>query len=255
MILNRLGNKSKLAPEIQKYFPNHSIYIEPFFGAGGMFFNKPKSKYNFLNDLDTDVYNLFRQVVDNYDELIRWIQLTPITETQFKAWGRGDQEDTPLMQAVRFLFLSNFGLYGKADTLRIGAVNPKQMIVNSIEGCFDLIKDCYFFNTDFRKVFAKCDYRSNYEKCFCYADPPYLETGNNYSHSFTENDSFDLFETLQASGVRWAMSEFDHPFIIKQAQKRGLNINYIANRVNLKNMRTEILVTNYDKPQLEFSFS
>ncbi len=38
MILRRLGNKSRIAKEVQKYFPEHTMYIEPFFGAGGMFF-------------------------------------------------------------------------------------------------------------------------------------------------------------------------------------------------------------------------
>ena len=45
MILRRLGNKGKIADKIQSYFPEHKIYIEPFFGAGGMFFNKRKSHY------------------------------------------------------------------------------------------------------------------------------------------------------------------------------------------------------------------
>lgn len=54
MILRRRGNKSGIAEEILKYFPSHTIYIEPFFGAGGMFFNKPKVKYNILNDIDAD---------------------------------------------------------------------------------------------------------------------------------------------------------------------------------------------------------
>ena len=61
MILRRLGNKKKIAKEIQKYFPPHKIYIEPFFGAGGMFFNKHKAKYNIVNDLDSDVFNLFQR--------------------------------------------------------------------------------------------------------------------------------------------------------------------------------------------------
>ena len=60
MILRRLGNKKKIAKKIQAYFPPHKIYIEPFFGAGGMFFNKPKAKYNIVNDLDSDVFNLFQ---------------------------------------------------------------------------------------------------------------------------------------------------------------------------------------------------
>jgi DNA adenine methylase len=40
MILNRLGNKRRLASKIITYIPNHTLYIELFFGAGGLFFNK-----------------------------------------------------------------------------------------------------------------------------------------------------------------------------------------------------------------------
>jgi len=69
MILRRLGNKSQIAGEIQKYFPQHSIYIEPFFGAGGMFFNKPKANCNIVNDIDSDVYNLFQVLIDKKEEL------------------------------------------------------------------------------------------------------------------------------------------------------------------------------------------
>ena len=69
MILRRLGNKQKIAKEIQKYFPQHNCYVEPFFGAGGMFFNKPKANYNMLNDLDSDVFNLFQVVINQKDEL------------------------------------------------------------------------------------------------------------------------------------------------------------------------------------------
>ena len=54
MILRRLGNKQAIAQDIIKYFPEHKIYIEPFFGAGGMFFNKPKAKYNIVNDLENE---------------------------------------------------------------------------------------------------------------------------------------------------------------------------------------------------------
>ena len=249
MILNRLGNKKKIAGEIQKYFPQHEIYIEPFFGAGGMFFNKPKSRYNFVNDFDDDVYNLYRQLLDNKEELIRMIEMTPVTETQFKQWGKGKREDTPLLNAIRFLFISNFGLYGKPNTLRIGPCNTKKIILEHIDITFKYLGDVYFFNCDFRKVFKKCDYKKNIEKCFCYCDPPYLETQSNYSADFTEQDSFDLFEVLQGSGVKWAMSEFNHPFILQQAEERKLKVNHIGERKNIMNRRIEVLVTNYEIPQ------
>ncbi len=246
MILNRLGNKTKIAKKIQGYFPAHVIYMEMFFGAGGMFFNKPKAKYNFINDYDIDVYNLFRQLLDNKDELVKTLILTPITEKQFKEWGKGKREKTDMLNAIRFLFISNFGLYGKPNTLRIGAVNPKRQILEKIDFTLKYLQDVYFFNVDFRKFFSKCDYKGNIDKCFCYCDPPYLGTDDNYSNSFQEQDSEDLFTMLQESGVRWAMSEFDHPFILEKAKELNLNTTIIGERQNINNRRTEVLIHNYD---------
>jgi DNA adenine methylase len=246
MILNRLGNKTKIAKEIQKHFPKHDIYMEMFFGAGGMYFNKPKAKYNFVNDLDDDVYNVFRQLIDNTDELVDMIKTAPITERQFKEWGKGQREKDDLLNAVRFLFISNFGLYGKPNTLRIGAVNPKKQILSNVDKTLKGLNGTYFFNVDFRKFFSKCDYKGNIQRTFCYCDPPYLGTDDNYSDSFTEKDSSDLFDVLIESGVRFAMSEFDHPFILKKADEHGLNVITVGERTNLLNKRIEILVTNYD---------
>ena len=215
-----------------------------------MFFNKPKAKHNYLNDNDDDVYNLFRQLLDNKDELVEWITRIPVTETQFREWGRGKREATPVLNAVRFLFISNFGLYGKPNTLRISAVNPKKIILNHIDITFKYLQDVYFFNCDFRNVFSKFEYKNDINKYFCYCDPPYLDTTNNYNNGFSEKDSLDLFDMLQGSGVKWAMSEFDNPFILEQAEQRGLKVNYIAERQNLKNRRNEILITNYIIPQI-----
>ena len=54
-MLYRIGHKQKLAKKIISHFPEHNVYLEPFFGAGGIFFNKPKVKFNFLNDLNKNV--------------------------------------------------------------------------------------------------------------------------------------------------------------------------------------------------------
>lgn len=252
MILNRLGNKKAIATEIQKYFPKHDVYIEPFFGAGGMFFNKPKAKYNIVNDLDSDVYNLYRQLIDNKEELVKWIELTPITEKQFKEWGKGKREKTDLLNAVRFLILSNFGFYGLYNSISVGAFNTKQIIINNIESTFSLIKDVTFLNSDFRNIFNKIKNKeSKLNTTFCYCDPPYLGTDDNYSNSFTKQDCIDLFDCLQASGLKFAISEFNNPFIIEQAKQRGLNVNYVCERQSIKNRNIEVLITNYDLQHLK----
>ena len=103
MILRRIGNKSRIADKIIPFLPDHKIYIEPFFGAGGMFFNKQKSQYNIINDLDSDVFNLFMVVSNQKQELINAFKLMPISDDLFQYW-RVNLETDPIKKAIRFLF-------------------------------------------------------------------------------------------------------------------------------------------------------
>lgn len=247
MILRRLGNKSAIAKEIQKHFPPHKIYIEPFFGAGGMFFNKPKAKYNIVNDLDSDVFNLFMVVMNKKDELEKAFYQMPIHSDLLNYWKQNKETD-PIKKALRFIFLSNFTLYGKQDTITYRAGNDKQILLQNIDKTFDCIYGCQFMNFDFRKAIRVATSQlSENEDIFLYCDPPYISTVDTYSdsNSFTEKDSIDLFDCLQETRCKFAMSEFDNPFILQQAKERNLNVITIGERQNLKNRRTEILVTNY----------
>jgi DNA adenine methylase len=259
LILRRLGNKTKIAKEIQKYFPTHSIYVEPFFGAGGMFFNKPKVKFNIVNDMDSDVFNLFQVVSNNYQELETAFYQMPIHSELLKHW----KETPPTTQIERALFLllhSNFTFNGYGATIVYGGsksvvVSQKNAFGEKIALTNKMLFDVQFANFDFRK-FLKALMLSDkdVENALIYCDPPYLGTDDNYKDGFLENDSNDLFDSLQETGCKWAMSEFNHPFIIEQAKQRNLNVITIGERQNLKNRRTEILVTNYKKDATLFDF-
>tara|TARA_R110002167_G_scaffold284737_2_gene489874 strand:+ start:13637 stop:14398 length:762 start_codon:yes stop_codon:yes gene_type:complete len=251
MILRRLGNKKKIAKEIQKYFPPHKIYIEPFFGAGGMFFNKPKAKYNIVNDLDSDVFNLFQVVMNQKEELEKAFYMMPIHSDLLDYWKKNKEEE-PIKKAIRFLFLSNHTYLGKGVNDVISLSKNKSATDKYFNPVFDHMSDVFFTNWGFAKVLMSTpQINQNPNDCFIYSDPPYLGTTDNYSDSFTEQDSLDLFECLEQTKCKWAMSEFDHPFIVGQAEQRGLNIIYIGERHNLKNRRMEILVTNYKNNQME----
>ncbi len=251
MILRRLGNKKKIAKKILAHFPKHHIYIEPFFGAGGMFFNKPKAKYNVLNDIDSDVYNLFQVISNRKEELEVAFKSMPVHQDLWEHWKKNIETDS-IQKALRFLFLSNYGFLGQPETLRYLSENTSKLLYENINRTNEFIFGCEFMDCDFRDIFRKLSFKSKREKLntFAYCDPPYLGTSNNYSQGFTEQDSFDLFDVLEASGVQFAMSEFDHPFILDQAKQRGLNIIEIGERKNLKNRRIEILVTNHVSSQL-----
>jgi DNA adenine methylase len=256
MILRRLGNKTRIAKEIIKYFPPHTTYVEPFFGAGGLFFNKPKAKYNILNDLDSDVINLFNVILNKKNEFLELLELTPYSSELFRYWSKNEEKE-PLMKALRFVYLSNYGYLGTNSILRTSIYNnSKRVAIRNLEETIKFLKDCsiQFTDYDFRKSIKSVSFRrqSEIEKTFFYCDPPYLGTTNNYSHSFTEQDCIDLFDILQDTGCKFAISEFDHPFILDQAKKRWLHVHVIGERQNLKNRQTEVLITNYENQKMIF---
>ena len=133
--------------------------------------------------------------------------------------------------------------------------DAKQNVLDLIDKTNEKIFDVFFDNDDFEKFISKISFRgreNDKQNSFIYCDPPYLGTTDNYSNSFTENDSLRLFNCLQNAGCKFAISEFDNDFVLNQAKLRGLNIVYIGERKNIGNRRTEILITNYEKQKSLF---
>jgi len=250
IFLRRLGNKSAIADKIINHFPQHNTYIELFFGAGGIFFNKPKARYNFLNDLDSNVYNCFTVLMREKQSLVNYLEYMPV-HSDFWNECKIREPETNIEKAVYFIVLSNFGYMGTPNSLHYtNGGNSKQITIENIEKTYlTLAKNSnMFMNEDFRNVIKKISFTEERVKdnAFVYSDPPYFQTAK-YITQWTEKDVNDCFDTTFNSGIKAAMSEFNHPFIIEQAEKRNLNITYIGERQNMKNRKTEILVTNYQK--------
>lgn len=249
-MLRRIGNKSKIAHKIHTLFPTHKVYYEPFFGGGGMFFNKPQSQYSIVNDNDSDVFNLFLVVKDRLDELLFLFKATPMSEEVFY-YFLNNKENDPVKKAIRFLFLSSFSYLGKNDTFQLIHSNCtfKQKLERLIINTSNLLNNVTIRNKDFRDFFNDIYVTEKHipeRHRFIYADPPYLKTTNNYKNGFTEQDVVDLFDTLMNTGIKFAYSEFDNPFILDQAAKRKLTVTQIGNRRTIGSRNNEILITNYN---------
>lgn len=258
MILTRLGNKRRMIKDIGPYFPNHRMRIELFFGAGGSYFYLPKPKYAILNDLDDDVFNLYLVIQNNIEVFRAEIEKVPISESLLKYWKQNREVD-PVKKAVRFIFLSNFTYMGKGDTLRLGLDNAKRSILKNLNATFEALQNAKITNRDFRNVLSKISFTkglNDKKNCFVYLDPVYLDTEHYYKvPNWKKDDSVDCLEIVANCGIKSAMSEFDHPFILEEAKRLNLNIIPLKERANIKNRRTEILLTNYDYNQMQINFN
>lgn len=248
MILTRLGNKRRMKPELLSNFPQHRMRIELFFGAGGSFFSLPKPQYAIVNDLDDEVINLYLVIQNHLEQFRREIEIVPLTESLIRYW-KANRETDPVRKAVRFVFLSNFTYMGKGDTLRLGLDNAKQSILKNLTRTFELLQNVKIMNRDFREVLPKISFSkglNDKKNCFVYLDPVYLDTEHYYNvPNWTKDDSIDCLEIVRDCGIKSAMSEFNHPFIVKEAKARGLNVIGLKSRANIKNRKLEILITNY----------
>lgn len=257
MILHRLGSKTVLArhSKLLSLFPPHEVFIDMFFGAGGLFFNKPQAKYNVCNDIDNEVFNFFMVIKEQKEKFIQELTITPRHSSLFKHWVKNEEED-PVLKAVRFIFLSNFSLYGTGTgTMKLSVDdNSKQLILDRINITFDLIQNVRFTNLDFRKVISSLSMGhggKGRERIFIYADPPYLGTINNYGETFKKvkfslKDTEELFDILVNSGIRFALSELDNGFILNLAKKYNLEVFPLRKKIGIKRFQNEVLVVNYD---------
>lgn len=50
--LSYIGGKRRIAKQLVALIPDHTTYVEPFAGGAQVFFHKPRSKVEVLNDLD-----------------------------------------------------------------------------------------------------------------------------------------------------------------------------------------------------------
>ena len=222
-----------------------------FFGAGGIFFNKLLAKYNICNDIDDDIFNLYWCLQNKKEELIKEIELMPISESLLNFW-KTKKETEPIRKSIRFLMLSNLTYSGAGSSIRCAMQNDKSSILSNIERSLKHMSLCKFLCKDFRNVIKSIGFKSKKEKekSFIYADPPYLGTKGNYK-GFTETDTKDLFEVLVRSEIRFAISEFNNDLVLDLATHYKLNVINIGERQNLKNKRTEILITNYQNRQMQ----
>ena len=88
------GSKWGSADWIISHFPEHHSYLEPFFGSGGVFFNKPRSDIETINDLDGEVVNLFRQIRNDPERLAREIYFTPYSREAYERHTRKNRKTT-----------------------------------------------------------------------------------------------------------------------------------------------------------------
>ena len=63
------GGKQQFASKIVSLFPEHKIYCEPFIGGAAVFFAKPASQAEIINDSNSEVINFYEVLQRDFPAL------------------------------------------------------------------------------------------------------------------------------------------------------------------------------------------
>jgi DNA adenine methylase len=210
------GSKWRIAPWVISHFPKHVCYVEPFCGAAGVFFQKPRSTVECINDLNGEVTNFFKVLRDNMTELIRLIEYTPYSRHELQsALARCDD---PLERARRFIVRSRQSFTsGEAEKSR-----GWRFEINR-DSCIDewnKVSHLYVAAKRLKSVFIEHDAalsvinRFDDSDTLFYCDPPYVSetrTAIDYPLEMTDKDHETLADCLHSIKGMALISGYDSP--------------------------------------------
>ncbi len=178
-ILKWAGGKSQLLTQLIPRFPEKfNRYIEPFLGAGAIYFALNPNCPAIINDANPELYELYCVLRDQPRELAKLLdRYSKQYCEEFYYKLRTSRSRTPVSRAARFIFLNKTGFNGLYRLNSKGEFNvpfgkrkncPLLYEANNLERVSKRLKRTQIKNLDFEKVI-----RMAKKGDFVYCDPPY----------------------------------------------------------------------------------
>jgi len=259
------GGKKTTAQHIIPHFPKGAtLYVEPFFGGGGVFFQMPKELFHVqvINDLNKSIVTFYRVLRTRVDELIRVCELTPYALEEHRACKRFS-EDNPEdeLEVARRVWVRARQSFGgdQTETVSWRRVGVNHTQSDSTEVQLRHLRD---YAARFRSVHIDCEDAtqlvSRYAKpgAFIYEDPPYhiesRSSSGGYQYEMTEAQHLGLFDANEAAtklGAKIMISGYGGAFY-DQTYKNWrrtefTRYNMITNPKDGQVLKTEVLWMNY----------
>lgn len=216
-ILKYPGGKWRIAEWIISFFPQHKVYLEPFFGSGAVFFKKEPSYIETINDIDGQIVNLFKVCRDNPQELARLINLTPFSREEFVNCYEPSADDVEQARRTIVRFHQSFGTSNSAKkswkNVQVSG-GPRcatlwNYLPESVIECCERLKDAQIENTDALELIKRYDDKDT----LIYLDPPYLPNirkKNMYKYEYSMEQHKELLSVIKKSDSKIILSGYDN---------------------------------------------
>lgn len=280
------GGKTQLIAEIERRLPplvksKEFTYIEPFTGSGAVLFwmlnNFPNLKKAVINDINADLINVYKIIVEKPKSLIEILkefqaEYHELENNEAKKaeyyYNKRElyntRETERTTQAALFIFLNRTcfnGLYrvNRKNLFNVPMGSYKRPMIcdeQNILAVSEVLQDVEIMNSDFEETLVFAD-----ENSFFYLDPPYkpLNATSNFN-SYAENE-FNDDEQIRLRDFCMNLNERDSKWILSNSHLlnddflerlfSGFYINrvqakrFINSKGDKRGSLDELLISNY----------
>lgn len=244
-----VGGKNRLARKIISLLPKHTTYVEPFAGGAQVFFHKPPSKVEVLNDLNHEVVNFFRVCQVHHEELTRFLHFSVASRRMHQLLTETPPQTlTDIQRAARFFFLqknSFGGLVVKRHFHYSVTARPNfrpERIPELLEETHERLQGVQLECLPYEEILARYDRPTT----LFYLDPPYWGRAL-YKFNFRTEDFVSLEERLRKIKGRFLLSLNDSREVRKLFSKFKISAVRLAYTAQKKvgNRYPELIIRNF----------
>lgn len=166
--------------------PEHTAYCEPFFGGGAVFFAKPPSRHEVINDIDRDLVAFMRNARLHRDALLDEMDLVLNSRQEFEDY-LAQPGLTEIQRAARWFIRNRLSFGGMGATFAVTRTQPlpsraqRQIAIQSLSRRLDRTT---IENRSWEKVLELYDHAET----FFFLDPPYLDGGGEAYKGWSEHE-------------------------------------------------------------------
>jgi len=257
-LLPYFGGKSRVAGQLAEMIPPHAIYVEPFAGAAWVFFAKPPSRTEVLNDRDPELINFWRMVRTHPDELLRQFEFIMPSRAEFRRLRDADLSlMTEPQRAARYYYLQKLSFSGmtRSRSFRCGKARQVNLGLSQLRANINAVSERLGRTLVTEIDACECIQRFDSPDTFFFIDPPYWGL-RGYAVAWTDDDFRRLRDTLRGLRGKFMLTLNNTPEVRElfgEFACQPLAMRYFAANARIhagsrKQTRQELLFHNLDCP-------
>ena len=205
-----MGGKYQLSKRIVAMLPPHTCYCEPFAGAAWVYWRKPESKVEVINDINREIVTFYRVIQHHLEEFVRYFKWILVSRDEFERLKRVEPDTlTDIQRAARFYYLQQSCFGGRLTSPSFGYASVRGPKLNLLR----IEEQLSAAHLRLARTYVEClpyyEVISRYDKegTLFYIDPPYWDCEDYYGKGiFSREDFGRLAEQLKGIEGKFILS-------------------------------------------------